>query len=233
MIFRHELKYLIDERLHVEYRQRIQTVTELDTNAGEGGRYTIRSLYFEDIWNTAYADKLSGVDARKKYRIRIYNYSDSSIKLECKHKQVSYIHKESVDLSRDEYEQITAGDYVFLLQRPEDLCQEFYLECMQRLLRPRVIVDYEREPYTIDTGDVRVTFDLDVRSALLSYDIFDPDLPTIRALEPGKQVMEVKFTGFLPTAVKKLLADASSEYSAISKYVLCYDAARCRVADYE
>ena len=56
---------------------------KLDPHAENGG-YLIRSLYFDDYWNSAYEEKESGVLMRKKYRIRIYNYSAESIKLERK-----------------------------------------------------------------------------------------------------------------------------------------------------
>lgn len=39
---------------------------------------------------------------RKKYRIRIYNYSAESIKLERKKKFGSYIYKEDAPLTKDE-----------------------------------------------------------------------------------------------------------------------------------
>ena len=60
----------------------------------------IRSLYFEDYFNSAYAEKESGVLMRKKYRIRIYDCSDRSIKLERKKKFGSYIYKESAPLTK-------------------------------------------------------------------------------------------------------------------------------------
>ena len=41
------------------------------------------------------------------------------------------------------------------------------------MLRPRVIVDYEREPWILDAGTVRITFDMDVRAAVDGFDIFD------------------------------------------------------------
>ena len=38
---------------------------------------------------------------------------------------------------------------------------------MTNVMRPRVIVDYEREPWVYDTGTVRLTFDSNVRAAKL------------------------------------------------------------------
>lgn len=56
-----------------------------------------------------------------------------------------------------------------------------------------------------------------------SYDIFDPSLPTLSVLEPGKLVMEVKFTEMLPQIVRDLLPPNAQEFTAVSKYILCYE----------
>ena len=98
---RHEWKYLIDTAQKELICQRLSPFLQLDKHAKDGG-YMIRSLYFDDYFNTAYEEKDAGVLERKKYRIRIYNCSDSSIKLERKKKFGSYIYKEAAPLARDE-----------------------------------------------------------------------------------------------------------------------------------
>ena len=153
--YRHELKYLISYADKAELAVRMAPVLHLDPHAEQGG-YFIRSLYFDDYWNTAYAEKDAGVLLRKKYRVRVYNCSDRSIKLERKKKFGSWIYKEAAPLTRAEFERILAGDYDFLLHSPHRLCQEFYTECVSNVLRPRVIVDYDREPWILDAGTVRV-----------------------------------------------------------------------------
>lgn len=222
--FRHELKYLINEADYYGIRSRLMPILSHDINA-ENGQYTLRSLYFDDAWDTAYQEKIMGINTRKKYRIRIYNYSDAAIKLECKHKIDSYIYKESAPLTHAEYDKILANDCAFLLARKEPVCKAFYLDTVQRVLRPRVMVDYEREPFVHSAGDVRVTFDRDVRAAVLRNDIFDAKLPTLSVLAPGELVMEVKFTSFLPQLVREILPPKASEFVAVSKYVLCFNAA--------
>ena len=88
--FRHEWKYLINRAEKQLTDLRLRECMQLDPHAGEGG-YMIRSLYFDDYWNSAMEEKDAGVLMRKKYRIRIYNCSDKSIKLERKKKFGSYI----------------------------------------------------------------------------------------------------------------------------------------------
>lgn len=222
--FRHELKYCINEADYYGIRSCLTPVMLHDANAANG-QYTLRSLYFDDAWDTAYQEKIMGVNTRKKYRIRIYNYSDAVIKLECKHKVDSYIYKESASLTHAEYDKIMENDCSFLLARKEPVCKAFYLDTVQRVLRPRVIVDYEREPFVLAAGDVRVTFDRDVRAAVLRNDIFDAKLPALCVLEPSELIMEVKFTSFLPQMVRELLPPKACEFVAVSKYVLCFNAA--------
>ena len=218
--FRHEWKYLISPAQKALICQRLSTVLTPDPNAGDGG-YTIRSLYFDDYWNSALEEKEAGVFLRKKYRIRIYNGSDAVIRLERKKKAGSYIYKEAAPLTRLQTEQLIHGDYGFLLKSPYSLCREFYIECMCHVMRPRVIVDYEREPWVMDAGTVRITFDRDVRAAIGGCDLFDPGLPCLPVLEEGKLIMEVKYTQLLPSVVRELLPPSGSEFTAASKYVLC------------
>ena len=87
-------------------------------------------------------------------------------------------------------------------------------------------MDYERIPWILDAGTVRITFDSDVRAAIGSYDIFDPGLPAVSVLEPGKLILEVKFTEMLPQLLRDVLPPSAAEFTAVSKYVLCYEKTR-------
>ncbi len=223
--FRNEWKYLISTSEKELLTLRLKSFLQPDPHAGESG-YFIRSLYFDDYWNSAYEEKEAGVLMRKKYRIRIYNNNDKFIKLERKKKFGSYIYKESASLTREEVEKILNGDYEFLLHSRYSLCREFYIECTSNVMRPRTIVDYDRVPWIMDEGTVRITFDSDVRAAVGSYDIFDDTLPALSVLEPGKLIMEVKFTQMLPQLLREVLPPYSAEFSAVSKYVLCYEKTR-------
>lgn len=218
--YRNELKYLLNEKDIMLLKMRLNELIERDANT-EDGKYLIRSLYFDDYNNSAFNDKIAGVNDRKKYRIRIYNYSDSVIKLERKLKQGQYINKQAASITKDEFYKIISGDYGFLLKSESNLLREFYYEVTANFLRPRVIVDYEREPFVYKFGDVRITFDYDVRAAYDSFDIFDKNIATQLTLEPGKQVLEVKFTEYLPDFIRAAITPDSAEYTAVSKYVLC------------
>ena len=220
--YRHELKYYITLGEYELLQRKLSLTMERDAFAKKnGGEYFIRSLYFDDRDDSAFREKLSGIDERDKFRIRIYDMRDDVIKLECKHKSNGYIKKQSIGLSRKEYEKLMSGDRLFLLNRPEPFARRMYLEFAQRALKPAVIVDYTREAFVFPMEDVRVTFDKNIRTGLRSVDMFNAGIPTYPVIEDYGMVLEIKFNRFLPTYIRSLLQLEASQRSAISKYVLC------------
>lgn len=97
--YRHELKYYINYIDYLSVRQSLRHLLESDSNADKNGDYIIRSLYFDDLGDSALRKKIAGVDNRDKYRIRIYNFSNDVIKLEKKIKNNGYIRKDTITLS--------------------------------------------------------------------------------------------------------------------------------------
>lgn len=223
MNYRHEFKHLINHRDYALIKLRLGSLLEVDTHVDADGSYSVRSLYFDDYYNHAYNDKFMGVQNRSKYRIRIYNQSENTLHLEKKMKVGLYNTKQTAPLTKSEFYEILEGNYDFLLKKPENLFRVFYHECVSNFLRPRVVVDYEREPYVMEAGDVRITFDRNVRAGVQGYDIFDAEMPAIEALDPGLLILEVKYTEFLPKLIRKYLQSSAAEYLALSKFILCCD----------
>ena len=219
--YRHEHKYYICQADHEIISRRLSLSMERDRYADENGEYFIRSLYFDDANDSAFRDKLDGVDSRDKYRLRTYNLTDKTIKLEKKHKDGQYIQKSSISLSRREADDLIAGKYGFLLSRPEPFAREMFAAFTTRQLRPKVIVDYVREAYVFPVQDVRVTFDKEIRTGFRNTDIFDAELPTYPVLRSGDMVMEVKFNLYLPTYIRSLIQLPAEVRSAVSKYCIC------------
>lgn len=223
LAFRHEMKYVISNIEKERLGARLRGMLQKDASALPEGFYKVRSLYFDDYWNSAYEEKLMGVERRHKFRIRTYNGGGGDIFLEKKIKQGNYIAKESARLSRSDVESILRGDYAFLLQDGRQLCRDFYLACTMGLERPRVMIDYEREPYVCPAGDVRITFDLNVRAGFWDRSLFDGRMPMFELLDPGTLILEVKFTELLPDYIRKALPVSSGALVAVSKFVLGCD----------
>ena len=219
--YRHELKYEISEGEYKILSSRLKRAMKPDRFAARnGGEYLIRSLYFDDPYETCLSEKGDGIQVRDKYRIRIYNYSDKVIKLERKHKDGQYIQKSSLGISRQECEALLHGHYGFLLNREEPFARQMYGIMRTQQLAPKVIVDYTREPYVYPVEDVRITFDKNIRTAYRSIDIFNPDVITYPATDFLRDmILEVKFNRYLPSYVHSLVQLGTSLHVAASKYV--------------
>ena len=217
---RYENKYFISHAAYVQLKTRIAAGLDTDSHAlNSGGCYHIRSLYFDDAANSGLFDKVDGVEKREKFRIRLYNGDDSFIRLESKQKLGQMTRKLSAPLTREQTERILRGDTWWMWESEHELIRNFYLKLRTRLLRPAVIVDYDREPYVFE--DVRITFDMDLRGGVYSHDLFNTELFTVSAMPSDRMILEVKYDEQLPYAVKKLLGTVPITRSAISKYEWC------------
>ena len=221
---RHELKFLITRTQFEVLNRTLAGALYLDPHAEKnGGMYHIRSLYFDTAFDDALYDKYAGVMNRNKYRMRIYTLSDREIHMECKTKFGSLISKRSVRISRDLAEQLIAADPTGLENTRSGLLRDVYREMRTNLLHPVVIVDYERIPYLHQAEEVRITFDMRVRTGLNSIDIFNPHVPTVPVLDHDETILEVKYNRVLPPYIADILSFACPEavQSAVSKYTLC------------
>lgn len=218
---RHELKFFINTGEYYLLKSKLKEFLMYDPNIKQEAGYSIRSLYFDDMYNSAMEDKISGVSRRHKYRIRIYDGSDRLIKLERKDKYDEYISKTVETLTREEYEKILRNDYDFALQSRKQLLMELFCSRRTRLLKPVVVVDYVREAYVMNAGNVRITFDKNLSGNLHNLDIFNPNVVMKRVLPQNVMIMELKYDDYLPAIVRNLIQISSFHKSAISKYVLC------------
>jgi hypothetical protein len=195
---------------------------KVDTNSvNEDNSYFIRSLYFDDIKNTAFYEKIDGTEKRKKYRIRIYNMDDSFIRLERKDKNRDLTYKVQIKITKKECLNLIEGKYDSDMKLRDDLLGEFVREMETKRLVPSVIVDYKRLAYTYPVQDTRVTFDENIKSGRFSYNLFSDDFISYNVLEENETVMEVKFNNVMPRHIADIIMTIPSIRQAISKFALC------------
>lgn len=132
-----------------------------------------------------------------------------------------YIAKIKEPLTREMYDQIMAGNYEVLNVPQSPLFMELYNQMRHNLLRPKVIVDYVREPYVCHKGNVRITFDKELRTGLHGTDIFNKELQPVRALDENFIIFEVKFDEYIPEYIKIALQLNGLNRQSASKYVIC------------
>lgn len=217
--YRHEWKHRLSPADLPALRQRLNAVLRPDIHA-QDGFYTVRSLYFDTLQDTALREKLDGVSRREKFRIRYYNFDPAVIHLEKKSKNGSLGTKQTAAVTAAEVQDILQGQTSWMLQDARPLVRELYCKIKTTGLRPKTIVDYTREPFVYPAGSVRVTLDYHIRTGLRSTDFFDRDCPTVPVGE-DPVLMEVKWDGFLPDIIANIVQTDHRQASAYSKYAAC------------
>lgn len=219
-MYRVEDKYNCTATELITLQSRMEAVLRPDENEGGSEGYRITSLYFDDLADSCLRDTEDGVNQRNKYRIRIYNDALDIIKLEVKTKRDNRILKRSRTISIAEMKSLIHGECIEDSASEKDPATLFNLAIRTRGLRPRVIVAYERKAYVYEPGNVRITFDRNVRASdrveefgqkNMSYDF----------LQEYDKVLEVKYDEFIPDFLLQLLELGNMQQSAYSKYQMC------------
>lgn len=218
MKYRHEYKHEISRSDMLVLRSRLSAVMKKDSHAVDG-KYFIRSLYLDNATDKALKEKINGVNVREKFRIRYYNLDTSVIFLEKKSKINGLCLKESTSLTKEMAQAIIDGDYEWMMKSNEPLIQELYSKMMSQGLRPKTIVDYEREPFVFLPGNVRVTLDYNIRTGLNCVDFLNPECITVPVGDTV--ILEVKWDEFLPDIIRDAVQLPSCRTGTFSKYAVC------------
>lgn len=226
MKYRVEDKYLITEDQIAYLQIKLKECMEYDSNMS-GDSYLIRSIYFDDMFNSCMEENESGVDEREKYRIRSYNCNSDFLRLELKGKHNGYTHKESTEIKKELVEK-----YMMCTQTPADimkvdvqidnqtpeLLKRLWVESRTRLMSPVNIVEYERTAFVESRGNVRITFDKNIGYSNDCRSFFDKDMETIPVLPTGVHILEVKYDEFIPDYIRTLLDTGRLSRTSFSKY---------------
>lgn len=218
--YRHEYKYICTEKQLTLIQNRINNFLKIDPHVKKGDIYNIRSLYFDDYKNTCYYENENGIDPREKFRIRIYNNDDSRISLELKKKNKGKTLKKSEIISRNIVEDFI-NNKIEYKKDYGSLLKKLYLLNKQKLMKPVIIVDYERTPYIYKNGNVRITFDRNICSSKDFNNFFEKEIAKRPINSVGNHVLEVKFDEFLPDPIYRNLQLNNLQQTTYSKYYLC------------
>lgn len=219
-VLRQEQKYRISFLQASYIGSRLGNVLSMDKhNCGNEG-YMVRSLYFDTVDDTDFFEKESGIEYRKKIRLRVYSPSDTTVKLEMKEKRGNYQRKRSLLVPKEDALQMISCNFQFLLSYQHSLAEEFYYLLTQEVYIPRCIVQYHRIAFAAPANDTRITLDTQLQACEHSFDIF--------AKEPGMYpvggyddvTLEVKFNNFLFSYVQDLLNCCNKNPVAYSKYYM-------------
>lgn len=219
-VYRHEVKFHIGRQDALLLAHMLRQCMQTDPNAGADGLYWIRSLYFDSRDNRDYTEKISGCADRKKLRLRLYDTAASAVKLELKNKAGSHVFKESLTLAREDARGLLGGAGVPLLGYDSAVARKVYARMQAERLRPVLLIDYDRQAFTLPFENIRITIDRDIRACPDPRKLFDRSAPTVPVFPDGRYVLEVKYRTMLPGFLRGMLTAVSPEPASVSKYCL-------------
>ena len=219
MAERREEKYLIDYSEYSVISSRIKALLQPDKN-GDNGKYSICSMYFDDAFDSALAEKEDGNAVHIKFRIRTYDGNGEFIRLERKTKRGIVTEKHSAIITKEELDKIISGEPI----SEESKCFALVSEMRSKAFKPAVSVRYDREAYCMPSLGIRVTFDLNVDSLPPDTDtLFGNTKRALPAINRGQIIMEIKYSERCPAFIRKACATNGAQLS-VSKYALCRNA---------
>lgn len=218
-VFRQEKKFLVSVDEYIEKSHFLEQLMIQDEHNGPQG-YAVRSLYFDTIYDGDYFGKLSGVETRRKIRLRSYDPDNDFAMLEMKQKEGNNQFKRSLKLSREDAIKMTEGDYSPLLNYKEPFAAECYALMHSKVYRPKTIVEYNRKAFVAKENKIRVNFDSNIVSTESSFELFSPTLNMNPVLDQYDVVFEVKYNGFLLEYIRRMISSINRSELSVSKYCL-------------
>lgn len=227
---RFEYKYRIDPGCLPALRARLRPfmLPDSHTVGKPGGQYTIRSVYFDTRSLRDYYEKLSGIERRRKLRIRVYDQQRpaSVAYLEVKRKQGDLVTKLRAPMLYSNAGALLAtGDIDgYIIANDGVACaaehaRAFLYYLAQGGMIPTVLVAYEREPWVgkFDHG-VRITFDTALRfTAFPQVDGAYRETGMVRCSD-NTVIVEIKFDGAMPVWARGIVAEFGLRRTSVSKY---------------
>ena len=222
MQWRHEWKYLIHQSMLEVLKQRLLALMDEDVHHTKSDGYTIRSLYFDTIDDQCMNENEAGIDIRKKYRIRYYGLDHTKLHLETKLKNSGLCAKRSTVIDPIIADHLFHGQTMDILLNIQDDPQLIGMvsDYQRLLLQPKVLIEYDRYALVYPSGNVRITFDCNIRKSSAMHLFYSTDVPWFNIHEPGWHILEVKYDDLLPSFIANILDDFHLTQIANSKYYL-------------
>lgn len=187
-----------------------------------GGRYLVRSLYYDTRDFAAVHERNEGTYGRIKVRVRVYRDTPSDappVRVELKTKRGNSMVKYSSFVEYRHYRHFLKHRVWHPDQQNDPVLMEFARLQRARGLVPTLLVQYVREGYRPRDGQpVRLTLDHNVHSCS-AVDLF-PGNPLLKPHRPRNIVLEIKTNSrHEPDWLRHIVRHQSLKVVSNSKYV--------------
>lgn len=218
-VLRKEEKYGMLTQEALKFSKKVEQILDSD-GFSKDGSYMVRSLYFDTIDDKDFFDKINEQQLRRKIRLRIYSPNQKTAKLEVKQKQGAYQKKRSLSISKEDAEQLIAGNNSVLLHYNSDFANEVYAIMSMECYQPKAIIEYQRRAFMAKENQIRLTFDQNICASESNLNLFDENLILNSVLDPNHVVFEVKYNHFMLSYIAELIDGVDRRLVSSSKYCL-------------
>lgn len=229
---RYEFKYFLTKSIAQEIKNHASKFMLLDSFASlhSNKSYLVRSIYFEDPFNSNFDEKINGYRIRKKFRLRFYDkkFENGPVFLETKGRNLERTYKTRVKLNLSDLEIIKQQKFIhdLISKHPNSiLMKDFVFEFYKKNLKPKILIDYDRQPYVNKHGlYFRLTFDQNLSCKKINNKLSKNILNDSIECKSGFTILEVKFERSIPLWFHRIIQSYNLRRQSISKFVLgmCY-----------
>lgn len=182
----------------------------VDSLASEDGKYPIVTEYFETPERGCFWEKERRLASRRKIRVRIYGNEGGKIPptgfIEIKHKHFGLGAKRRLFLPVEEAIEFAKGNYDILRNTKRDwsraqrmIINELFDLIERRHYQPAIQLRYDREALMTEDGQLRITFDTQLRCRSELLELQPDDQRFEQFIIPADQViLEIKSIGPVP-----------------------------------
>ena len=208
---RKEIKYVINKNEPEKIKHVMSQILDKDSHMFNSEKYSIKTIYFDNIYDDLLNANINGDIYRKKFRIRIYNNDFSNIFLEKKERLGEYIFKERENISLEDVEKICEGNYSDL-ELNTKLKKELYVEMKLKFLKPIIVIEYDRVAFENKKINFRLTLDSKIYET--------KDIKSFKEMYKRKEnmyILEVKYKEIIPKVVSDYIK-VGTQRQGYSKY---------------
>ena len=215
---RYEKKYFLTEEQYNTFINAISPFVKSD----EYGEYTICNIYYDTDDYSLIRQSIEKPIYKEKLRVRSYGVpeKDGRVFVEIKKKFDGVVYKRRITTTPALAEPILKG--IRSVGENEQILKE--IEYFQRFHKtsPKVFIAYDRQAFQgIDNGELRITFDKNMRYRLDRLDLTEGD-DGEPITDDGRILMELKIPGACPLWLTKILSEMKLNPVSFSKYGTCY-----------
>jgi hypothetical protein len=233
---RFEYKFIVPHAQLDELRAELRPFVEYDQYAAqrENHHYTVRSIYFETPRFDCYHEKVDGLKVRRKIRVRAYNAPEAD--------SVAFLEiKKRIDQRGAKHRSMVRAEQLGALFAEKDLqryvlpgrnadealddAQRFFYHVERRVMKPVVLVTYEREAFQGKVDQtLRVTFDKHLRYMAFPAldDLFEEE--RLQYVAPRFFILEIKFDRGYAAWLQQIVQKHNVVHTRLSKYTTALEA---------